>query len=62
VKKTTNPLPRSAVKEADNANEVQEDLDEQQESLRKEAAGPAAAAAVAAGVAAFKRPSTGSDG
>jgi hypothetical protein len=62
VKKTTNPLPKSVLKEADNANAVQEDLDEQQESLRKEAAGPAAAAAVAAGVAAFKRPSTGSDG
>ena len=50
------------MKEADNANEVQEDLDEQQESLRKEAAGVAAAGAVAAGVAVFKRPSTGSDG
>ena len=62
MKKTTNPLPESVLKEADNANAVQEDLDEQQESLRKEAAGPAAAAAVAAGVAAFKRPSTGSDG
>jgi len=62
VKKTTNPLPESVLKEADNTNAVQEDLDEQQESLRKEAAGPAAAAAVAAGVAAFKRPSTGSDG
>jgi hypothetical protein len=62
VKKTTNPLPESVLKEADNANAVQEELDEQQESLRKEAAGPAAAAAVAAGVAAFKRPSTGSDG
>ena len=62
VNKTTNPLPISAVKEADNANAVQEDLDEQQESLRKEAAGPAAAAAAAAGVAAFKRPSAGSDG
>jgi hypothetical protein len=62
VKKTTNPLPESVLKEADNANAVQEDLDEQQESLRKEAAGPAAAAAAAAGVAAFRRPSTGSDG
>ena len=62
VKKTTNPLPKSALKEADNANEVQEDLDEQQESLRKEAAGPAAAVAAAAGVAALKRPSSGSDG
>ena len=62
MKKTTNPLPESVLKEADNAIGVQEDLDEQQESLRKEAAGPAAAAAVAAGVAAFKRPSTGSDG
>jgi hypothetical protein len=59
VKKTTNPLPNSVLKEADNANAVQEDLDEQQESLRKEAAGPAAAAA---GVAAIRRPSTGSDG
>jgi hypothetical protein len=58
VKKTTNPLPKSALKEADNANEVQEDLDEQQESLRK----AAAAGTAAAGVAAFRRPSTGSDG
>jgi len=62
VKKTTNPLPESALKEADNAIGVQEDLDEQQESLRKEAVGPAAAGAVAAGVTAFKRPSTSSDG
>ena len=62
MKKTINPLLKSAVKEADDVNAVQEDLDEQQESLRKEAAGPAAAGAVAAGVAAFKRPSTGSDG
>jgi hypothetical protein len=63
VKKTINPLPKSAVKEADNANAVQEDLDEQQESLRKAApAGTAAAGAAEAGVAAFKRPSTGSDG
>jgi hypothetical protein len=62
VKKTTNLLPESVLKEADNANTVQEDLDEQQESLRKEAAGPAAAGAAAAGVAANRRPSTGSDG
>ena len=62
MKKTTNPLPKSVLKETDNVNAVQEDLDEQKESLRKEAAGPAAAGAAAAGVAAFKRPSTGSDG
>ena len=62
MKKTSNPLPKSALKVADNVNAVQEDLDEQQESLRKEAAGPAAAGAAAAGVAALKRPSTGSDG
>jgi hypothetical protein len=62
MSKTTKPLPKSAVKQADTPYLVQEDLDEQQESLRKEAAGPAAAAAAAAGVAAFKRPSTGSDG
>ena len=62
MKKTTNPLPELALKEADNTIAVQEDLDEQQESLRKEAAGPAAAGAAAAGVAALKRPSTGSDG
>ena len=62
MSKTTKPLLKSAMKQADKADLVQEDLDEQQESLRKEAAGPAAAAAVASGVAAFKRPSTGSDG
>jgi hypothetical protein len=62
VKKTTSPLPESALNEADNVNAVQEDLDEQQESLRKEAAGPAAAGVAAARVASFRRPSTGSDG
>ena len=53
MSKTTKPLLKSAVKQADKADLVQEDLDEQQERLRK---------AAAAGVAAFKRPSTGSDG
>jgi hypothetical protein len=55
MSKTTKPLPKSAVKQADTPYLAQEDLDERQESLRK-------AAAAAAGVAAFKRPSTGSDG
>ena len=51
VKKTEEPLsPGPAEKQADKASLVQEDFDEQQERLR------------AAGVAAFKRPSTGSDG
>ena len=62
MSKTTKPLPKSDVKQAHTPYLAQEDFDEQQESLRKEAAGPAAAAAVASGVAAFKRPSAGSDG
>jgi hypothetical protein len=53
MSKTTKLLLKSAVKQADKADLVQEDLDERQERLRK---------AAAAGVAAFKRPSTGSDG
>ena len=59
MSKTIRPVPKSSVKQTDKANLVQEDLDEQQdldeqERLRK--------AAAAAGVAAFKRHSTGSDG
>jgi hypothetical protein len=53
MSKTTKPLPKSDVKQADTPYLAQEDFDEQQESLRK---------AAAAGVAALRRPSTGSDG
>ena len=56
MSKTTKPPQESAVKQADQADLVQEHLDddgEQEERRRKTAA---------AGVAAFRRPSTGSDG
>ena len=54
MSKTTKPLPKSDVKQAHTPYLAQEDFDEQQESLKK--------AAAAAGVAALRRPSTGSDG
>ena len=56
MSKTTKRLQKSTVKQADQADLVQEYLDEddEQEERRRKAA--------AAGVAAFRRPSTRSDG